>query len=83
MPGATVDLAGKYSITGETLDFTGHARLQAKVSQMTTGWKSILLRPVNRMFERDGAGVDVPITIKGTREKPDFKVDFGAVLRRF
>ncbi len=55
------------------------ARLDATVSHMVTGWKSVLLKPVDKFFQKDGAGTLVPITIKGTREAPDFGVDFGRI----
>ena len=40
IPGTHVDLTGDYSLDGRTFDFHGTARLEAKLSQMTTGWKS-------------------------------------------
>ena len=38
MPGATVALAGVYSLDGEQFDFSGKVRTQAKVSQMVSSW---------------------------------------------
>ena len=35
-----------------------------------------------RVWAQGRAGVDVPITIKGTRDKPEFKVDFAVILKR-
>lgn len=75
VPGADIQLKGSYALEG-ALNFTGTARLQATVSQMVTGWKSLLLKPVDNYFKKDGAGTLVPITIKGTREAPNFGVDF-------
>ncbi len=51
-------------------------RLDAKLSQMTTGWKSILLKPVDPFFHKHGAGTEVPFKITGTREEPHFGLDF-------
>jgi hypothetical protein len=77
VPGAEIDLAGKYGIEGSTLDFTGKARTQATVSQMVGGWKGLLLKPADRFFKKDGAGTEVPIHVEGTREDPKFGVDIG------
>jgi len=77
IPGTHVDMTGDYSLDGQTFDFRGTARLDAKVSQMTTGWKSILLKPVDPFFSKNGAGTEVPIRISGTESEPHFGVDFG------
>ncbi|HUB18091.1 MAG TPA: hypothetical protein VL990_05610 [Acidobacteriaceae bacterium] len=77
VPGAKIDLQGIYGIDGQTLAFTGQARLDAHVSQMVTGWKSLLLKPVDPFFAKDGAGTLVPIKIGGTAARPDIGLDFG------
>ena len=77
IPGTHVDLTGDYSLDGRTFDFHGTARLEAKLSQMTTGWKSLLLKPVDRFFSKDGAGTEVPVRITGTESEPHFGLDFG------
>ncbi len=77
IPGTHVDMAGVYSLDGKTFDFHGTAKLEAKLSQMTTGWKSILLRPVDRFFSKDGAGTEIPIKVTGTESEPHFGLDFG------
>ena len=77
IPGTHVDMTGDYSLDGQKFDFRGKARLDAKVSQMTTGWKSILLKPVDPFFSKDGAGTEVPIRITGTESEPHFGLDFG------
>lgn len=73
--GAAIHLAGSYGLEDEALDFHGTLRLQAKLSQTTTGIKSFLLKLVDPMFEKDGAGAVVPILIGGTRTDPSFGVD--------
>jgi len=82
VPGAAVNLVGKYSVRSGDLDFQGTARLEATVSQMTTGIKRILLKPIDPLFRRDGAGTVLPIRISGTRGSPSFRLDIGRVLRR-
>jgi hypothetical protein len=76
LPGADINLTGVYSLDGNEFDFHGKARLDAKVSQMMTGWKSILLKPVDPFFSKHGAGTEVPIKITGTRSEPKFGLDF-------
>jgi hypothetical protein len=77
IPGTHLDMIGSYSLDGQTFDFRGKAWLDAKVSQMTTGWKSILLKPVDPFFSKNGAGTEVPIKISGTQSAPRFGLDFG------
>jgi hypothetical protein len=77
IPGTQVDLTGTYSLDGNQFDFHGKARMDAKLSQMVTGWKSILLKPVDPFFSKDGAGTEIPVKITGTKSEPHFGVDFG------
>lgn len=76
VPGAEIDLAGKYGLDGSTLDFTGTARTDATVSRMVGGWKGLLLKPADKLFKKDGAGTVVPIRVDGTEQDPRFGVDF-------
>jgi hypothetical protein len=77
IPGTHADMTGQYSLDGNTFDFHGMLRLDAKLSQMTTGWKSILLKPVDPFFHKHGAGTELPFKISGTRQAPRFGLDFG------
>ncbi len=77
VPGARSDISGRYSVDGNTFDFHGRLRLDAKLSQMTTGWKSVLLKPVDPFFSKNGAGTEVPFKVTGTRSEPHFGLDFG------
>lgn len=82
VPGAHIDLDGRYALSSGDIDFRGTAKLDATVSQMTTGLKHILLKPVDPLFKRDGAGTVLPIRISGTTGSPSFKLDIGRVLKR-
>jgi hypothetical protein len=82
LPGASLQLQGVFGLLSQTLDFHGTVRLQAKVSQTTSGIKSLLLKPVDSLFAREGAGTVLPIRITGTREEPSFQVEIGKALRR-
>jgi hypothetical protein len=70
VPGARLDLQGNYDIGESKLDFDGHLRLQAKLSQTVTGKKSFFLKAVDPFFSKQGAGTLLPITITGTRQAP-------------
>ncbi len=75
VPGVSVALDGSYGLINEQLDFHGKARLEAKLSQTTTGFKSFLLKAVDPFFEKKNAGAVIPIKIGGTRENPSFGLD--------
>ena len=72
--GALVSLEGTYNIRGGELDFHGHVRLKAKLSQTMTGAKSFFLKALDPFFQKNGAGTELPITITGTRDNPVFGV---------
>ncbi|HEY7855351.1 MAG TPA: hypothetical protein VIC32_02825, partial [Terriglobales bacterium] len=74
VPGATVRLAGSYDMPSQALDFKGTVQLDAKLSQATTGWKSLVLRPFNRLFEHGTSGTLLPLAITGERAHPAFHV---------
>jgi hypothetical protein len=82
LPGAHVSLDGQYALASGNIDFTGTAKLDATISKMTTGWKRVLLTPIDPLFKHDGAGTVLPIRISGTRGSPSFKLDIGRVLKR-
>jgi hypothetical protein len=77
IPGTRVNLTGKYSLDGNQFDFHGKARLDAKLSHMVTGWKSILLKPADPFFSKNGAGTELPVKVTGTKSEPHFGSDFG------
>jgi len=77
VPGALINLNGLYTLDGSKFDFHGQAKLQAHPSQMTTGWKSALLKLADPFFAKQGYGTVVPIEINGTKGEPHFGLDFG------
>jgi len=78
VPGTRVALSGTYPLDGDEFEFRGHALLDAKLSQMVGGWKSVFLKPVDPFFHKNGAGADVPIKITGTKSDVHFGLDFGS-----
>ena len=80
--GAKVLLHGTYDLNAENLDFRGTLNLQAKLSQTTTGVKSLFLKMIDPLFKSRDAGAVLPIKITGTREEPLFKLDIGRVFAK-
>jgi hypothetical protein len=76
VPGAEIRLSGDYGVHSGELNFAGQARTEAKLSQMTTGKKSTLLKFVDPFFAKDGAGAVIPIKISGTKDSPKFGLNF-------
>jgi hypothetical protein len=76
MPGATVRLAGVYTLDGKKFDFTGKVRTDAKLSQMVASrWKSWMLKVADPFFHKHGAGAEIPIKVTGTNTAPKFGLD--------
>ena len=76
VPGAAVELAGRYSLRSEDLDFHGHLRMQATLSEAAGGGvKSVLLKAVDPFFTKDGAGTVLPIKITGNKKDPQFGLE--------
>ena len=80
VPGAEVAMSGVYTLDGDTFNFHGVARMQAKVSEMVTGWKSWALKLADPLFMKHGAGTEVPIEVTGTRSEPHFGVEMDKVF---
>lgn len=81
VPGARVNLTGTYAIKSEALDFRGTVRMDAKLSELTTGFKSVLLKAVDPLVRRKDVTV-IPITVTGNAEQPKFGLDVKRALRR-
>ncbi len=76
LPGAEVTLTGEYTLSGDKFEFAGNIKTNAKLSQMVASkWKSLLLKPVDPFFKKDGAGAEIPVKISGTRSAPKFGLD--------
>ncbi len=75
IPGADVHLAGTYGLDQESLDLYGRLRMQAKLSQTTTGVKSFFLRLADPLFSKHGAGTVLPIKITGSVQHPHYGLD--------
>jgi hypothetical protein len=72
VPGSRVSLAGIYDVSDDQLDFDGSLSLDAKVSQTMTGWKRWVLKPIDPIFARNGAGTLLKIKVTGSSKQPQF-----------
>ena len=75
VPGAAVGLHGDYHMAQDTLDFHGDLKLKATVSETLAGWKHWLAKPLDRFFEKNGAGTFIRIQVVGSTSKPEFGRD--------
>jgi hypothetical protein len=81
VPGAEIDAAGRYGLASERLDFRGVVRLDVGMSRTLTGAKRVLLRPLDPLLSKDGAGTRLVLEIRGRRSDPTVDIDIGASLR--
>jgi AsmA-like protein len=76
VPGAAVELAGRYGMRQETLDFRGHLKMQAPLSRVVGGGvKGFFLKAFDPFFRKPDAGTVLPIKITGTRKDAKFGLD--------
>jgi hypothetical protein len=76
VPGAAVELAGRYGLRDELIDFKGKLKMQAKLSEVAGGGvKGFFLKAFDPFFKKDDAGMVLPIKIQGTRKSPKFGLD--------
>ncbi len=80
--GATVQLHGTYGMDSGEMDFHGHLLMQAKLSQTMTGTKSFFLKAVDPFFKGKNGGSSVPIKITGTKDHPQYGLDFGGSKKK-
>jgi hypothetical protein len=76
MPGAQVSMDGKLGLVESTFEFQGKVRTEATASQMTTGLKSLLVKPFDRFLKKNGAGMEIPIKVTGTRSTYDLRLNY-------
>ena len=65
MPGAAANLSGTFDVRSYKVDMTGDLTMQTDVTHVTTGFKSVLLKPLAPLFRKKKAGAVVPIRISG------------------
>ena len=70
VPGAQVRLKGDYNLRSEQIDMAGLFRMHATLSDTQSGITHWLLKPLDPIFAKHGAGFELPLTIGGTRKHP-------------
>jgi hypothetical protein len=80
VPGVVAQMKGSYGLHSEQIDFVGDVKLNAKVSQTMTGTKHWLLVPFDPLFTKHGAGTYLPVTIAGTREHPEVRLQLNKIF---
>jgi hypothetical protein len=69
MPGVAVDLSGTFNLHNSTANLTGNLSMQSDISHTTTGFKSMLMKPLIPFFKKKNAGAVIPIAVTGSPGK--------------
>ncbi len=75
VPGATAQMHGTYGLESRKVDLHGTLKSSAELSKMTTGVKSVLLKPFDALFKKKRAGAVVPAHLIGTYDDPQPGLD--------
>jgi hypothetical protein len=75
VPGAHARMHGTYNLMNEKIDLHGQMRVDTKISNTSTGVKSLLLKVMDPIFKKKKKGEIVLVHILGTYEKPEFGLD--------
>jgi hypothetical protein len=65
LPGASANLNGSYNLSSGNVHLVGSVRMDSDISHVTTGLKSLLLKPLIPFFRKDNAGAVIPIAATG------------------
>jgi hypothetical protein len=75
VPGAAAQMKGNYNLENRKVDSHGTLKSTAELSKMTTGVKSVLLKPFDALFKKKRAGAVVPVHLIGTYDDPQPGLD--------
>jgi len=76
VPGATARMHGEYNLVNDRVNFHGNMRMQATVSQATTGVKSFFLKILDPFFKKKKSGAELPVSMTGTYGHTRFAAGF-------
>ncbi|QNI31149.1 hypothetical protein H7849_18900 [Alloacidobacterium dinghuense] len=65
LPGASADLKGTYDLRNGNVHMLGELKMESDISHVTTGFKSVLLKPLAPFFKKKHAGAVVPVAVTG------------------
>ncbi len=71
VPGAAIQLQGTYGLRKQAINMNGTFRMEATLADTQSGVKHWVLLPFDKLFEKNGAGFEMPITITGSRDHPE------------
>jgi hypothetical protein len=75
VPGAHAKVSGTYNLLDEKVDLHGVLGTDAKLSQTTNGFKSVLLKPFDSLFKGKKRAAVVPVKLTGTYSNPQAGFD--------
>ncbi len=79
--GASIRMDGIHALKSKTLNLNGEVLLDASASQTLTGFKRWLVKPLDPLFRKKGAGTRLVIKVEGTQNKPKVTLELGKTLR--
>ena len=66
VPGASGEMHGTYNLESRAVDLHGTLRTEEEFSEMTSGFRSVVLKPFDVFFRRKHAGAVMPVHLMGT-----------------
>lgn len=76
VPGAYARAQGTYNVINQKIDFHGVVKIDANVSEETSGIKSVFAKVLDPFFKKKQGSV-VPVKMDGTYKHPNFALDLG------
>lgn len=74
VPGALASMQGTFNVVDEHINLHGVVRLQAKISQTTSGVKGFLLKAISPFLKTDKPQEPLPVAVTGTFDHPQYSV---------
>lgn len=75
LPGVWARLHGTYDLTNLRVDLSGQLAMKSSLPNVTTGWKSVLLKPLAPFFRRRHEGAVIPVSLTGRYPHPQVHAD--------
>jgi hypothetical protein len=75
LPGALAEMHGTYNLESRAVNLHGTLRTDEEFSEMTSGFKSVVLKPFDVFFRRKHAGAVMPVHLIGTYDDPQAGLD--------
>lgn len=84
IPRAIARGGGTYNVVSHDINLQGTVAMAATVSEASKGWKSVVIKPFNKLFGRPGkrGGAELPVHVTGRYPRPRFDVSLVGKKRR-